>query len=336
MKAILNKSFYLSVISSIRRIKFGIKLFPDYLYDYIKYLKYSATVDTYSTKLRYQGRITAHYHVVEKGLSLKNTRKGFGSGIVAKLVVLLEEYKEKYKADELCQFALNALTSYHQFNLQEGENNQDLQKKLVDIRNFVPTDIISVEEGGVIEFSNEDIYSSAMINFKDFAFSRYSVRQFSSKAVSLNIIEEAVSIAIKTPSVCNRQTWKVHVFSDDILKKRVLSHQNGNRGFGDQSSLVILVTSDLNYFLDRNERNQCFIDGGMFAMSLVYALHSLGLGTCCLNWAVSHEKDIELRRDIVIEDSEVIIMMIAVGHLLENFTVANSPRKTVSDILTVH
>ena len=39
----------------------------------------------------------------------------------------------------------------------------------------------------------------------------------------------------------------------------------------------LLITSRLSYFKSV-ERNQVYIDGGLFAMSLIYALHGLGLG----------------------------------------------------------
>ena len=70
-------------------------------------------------------------------------------------------------------------------------------------------------------------------------------------------------------------------------------------------------------------------------MSLIYALHSLGLGTCCLNWSVTRERDLALRKDAKIDHSESIIMMIAVGNLPDNFSVANSSRKPVEEILVL-
>ncbi|RCJ14711.1 nitroreductase [Nostoc sp. ATCC 43529] len=142
-------------------------------------------------------------------------------------------------------------------------------------------------------------------------------------------------MAQKTPSVCNRQSSKVYVFSSDEDKRKVLSYQSGNRGFGDQASKVLIVVSDLENFTLIGERNQCWIDGGMYAMSLVYALHSLGLATCCLNWSVEHSVDKALKKSTNIKDSESIIMMIAIGHLPEELRVAQSPRKPLQEVLIV-
>ncbi|MDB9430536.1 nitroreductase family protein [Microcystis aeruginosa CS-555/01A07] len=317
-------------------IRFAVSLAANYYYDFKRYFRFSATADPYRTKLRHQGRIIAHYHVIEKGLSLKNPKTGFGVDIINNLLLILKDYQEKYGLDEVGQVALNVLFSYHQFNLDKALDNQGLYKQLIEIEEKAKSkEICNIKDGGVVKVSKEDIKKAANINFRDFVNARYSVRNFDVSEVSLELIKEAISIAIKTPSVCNRQTWKVYVFSEDNIKRKVLSHQNGNRGFGDTASKILIITSDLNYFLGASERNQCFIDGGLFSMSLIYALHSLGIGTCCLNWSVTYQTDQALRCEAGIGDSETIIMMLAVGHLPEQFSVARSSRRKVEEILII-
>jgi nitroreductase len=55
---------------------------------------------------------------------------------------------------------------------------------------------------------------------------------------------------------------------------------------------------------------------------LVYALHSLGLGTCCLNLSVEYKRDQALKQSADIPDTELIMIMIAVGNLPERLKVA--------------
>jgi nitroreductase len=191
-------------------------------------------------------------------------------------------------------------------------------------------------EGGIKKVTREKIWIDSKKDLKPFFASRHSVRNFALKEVDINLIEQAVEMAQRSPSVCNRQSSKVYVFSEEHQKKKVLSCQNGNRGFGDQASNVLIITSDLQNFASVGERNQSWIDGGMYAMSLVYALHSLGLGTCCLNWSVEYQVDQQLRQVAGIGDSEVVIMMVAVGHLPNELMVAQSPRKAVNEILNVN
>jgi nitroreductase len=111
-----------------------------------------------------------------------------------------------------------------------------------------------------------------------------------------------------------------------------LSHQNGNRGFGYRAQGVLVITSDLRAFVNAGERNQCWVDGGLFAMSVVYALHSLGLGCCMLNWSMEAAADRAMRKEMGIPDSEAVITMTAVGHLKERFKVARSHRRPLHEI----
>ena len=49
--------------------------------------------------------------------------------------------------------------------------------------------------------------------------------------------------------------------------------------------MLLIIAMDLKAFVPAHERYQHWIDGGMFSMSIIYALHSLGLSSCCLNWS---------------------------------------------------
>jgi hypothetical protein len=68
-------------------------------------------------------------------------------------------------------------------------------------------------------------------------------------------------------------------------------------------------------------------------MSLVWALHSRGIGSCYLNWSAELEQDLKLRQVADIPDSENIITLLAVGNLPDRFLVAGSPRRDLSDVL---
>jgi nitroreductase len=184
--------------------------------------------------------------------------------------------------------------------------------------------------------SAEEVKQGACRDLDAFFRTRHSIRHFVDAPVPRELVEKAVSMALHTPSVCNRESWRVHVYSDAGSKQAVLRHQNGNRGFGDQAAHVLIVTTDIQSFTSVGERNQAWIDGGMFAMSLIWALHSFGLGTCCLNFCVEKETDAALRVAAGIPESQAVIMMIAVGSLPDEFAVAQSPRKPVGEVIVGH
>lgn len=74
----------------------------------------------------------------------------------------------------------------------------------------------------------------------------------------------------------------------------------------------------------------------MFAMLIIYALHALGIGTCCLNWSTTAAQDRAFRSAVPIPESQVVIMMLALGYLPNQLSVAYSSRKDISDILIAH
>jgi nitroreductase len=125
----------------------------------------------------------------------------------------------------------------------------------------------------------------------------------------------------------------MYLVSDEPLKSRLLSHQNGNRGFGHLVPHVGVITANEACFFDASERHEPYIDGGLFAMSLSLALRAQGVGSCCLNWCVRPKTDRAAHSLLGIARSERIIMLMAIGYPASNTFVPRSPRKSLSDIL---
>lgn len=313
-----------------------LKLILSYKYDLDRFFKWSSVnYKLINTQTKLKSLITMDYHRIEKGLALKEPRAGFGSDVIERLIKFIPEYQEKYGSDATILVTLNCLDAYYRFNLSQGIDNEGLYQKIQVFKENVGKTQAVFFEGGVFDTTKADILQKGKVDLTEFFNSRYSIRHFSEDEVDISLIQQAVKMAQKTPSVCNRQSCKVYVFSDSESKTKVLSYQNGNRGFGEQVSKVLIVTSNLEHFTSIGERNQGWIDGGMFSMSLVYALHSLGLGTCCLNWSVEYKKDKALKQAADIPDTELIMMMIAVGHLPEKLKIAQSPRKPLDEVLIV-
>ena len=80
-------------------------------------------------------------------------------------------------------------------------------------------------------------------------------------------------------------------------------------------------------------RHGARIDGSLFAMTLMYALHDLGLGACPLNTSYTIFEERKLRKEINLSFAEEPIMMIGIGHLKDKFVTANSPKKDIKEIL---
>ncbi|KNH23246.1 hypothetical protein ACU18_00050 [Arthrobacter sp. ZBG10] len=143
-------------------------------------------------------------------------------------------------------------------------------------------------------------------------------------------------LAGHAPSVCNRQSWKTHLYTEQADIEKLLSHQSGNRGFGHTARGLLVVTADARLFSGSGERNQRWVDGGLFAMSIVWAMHGLGINSCMLNWSKGNSASEALRRDSGIAPQEDIIVMIALGYAMPDHRVARSPRRPVTEIFRHH
>ena len=186
------------------------------------------------------------------------------------------------------------------------------------------------------ELSRLEYFGSINKTFPDFAHSRLSVRNYSERDISVDTIQAAVDLARTTPSACNRQTSRVYVFTDKKQIEEILEMQGGNRGFGHLANKLIVITAELGVFADMNERYQAWIDGGMFAMNLLYALHSQEIAACILNCSHTARKDKQMRKVCPVKESEVFIAMISCGHAPEKFKVALSPRNSLDTYLTIN
>ncbi|MEO5893971.1 MAG: nitroreductase family protein [Ferruginibacter sp.] len=304
----------------------------DFLYDYARFMRYSSSVGL-NTKETLQAFIVKEYHAVEKGMALGNPRPGFGEVRIASLLNAIEVHESKYGGDPVLDIAFAGLQEYSGFNERNNISNgvtERIKSKLLHYKQE------SVSVGGTREISKSEITEALDFDFGKFIKSRFSIRDFSEQPVNTADLLAAIDLAKYAPSACNRQAWKVYLIehSNKEFKSKILDIQNGNKGFREQISALLVITGKLSSFGDY-ERNQSFIDGGMFAMSLLLALHSKGLGTCCLNNSFTAAKNKLFCNIMNISEDNVPIMFIAVGHLKNNFKVAMSARKTLDEIVTI-
>lgn len=322
------------ILNPIRRYRNKNRLRKEYEEDYIQFSTYSFVFGKEKTKRHYEAELIFFYHKIEKGLAMPEPKVGFGKKNVEYLVKILKSYIKKYGWDQISATSLSALEEYYVFNKENGNELKRLNKEIVKFKKTMPNHV-ELGIGGTKTVSKADI-DRTLFDFKAFANSRYSIRDFEPGPVNDEIIKEAIEIAQKTPSVCNRHSWKVYSYGKEKDKSEILKYQNGNRGFGHLADKILIVTMDLRDFRGSIERNQAYIDGGMYSMSLIYALHSLGVGTCPLNLSIVNKTEKKLKEVTGIPDSEVFMMMIAVGHIPDKLKVAWSPRRDVDEVLTLN
>lgn len=260
-----------------------------------------------------ESRLTLAYHGIEKGASFPDPKRPYGTSKISEIEELLQIADEvgiPIEGASPAQFAVAALEHYN----ATGE--------ISDV---------------VTPFSDWDGRAYDPEAIVTFVRTRHSVRNYRLDAsVDLGLIRRIVAEASTTPSVCNRRSYRAHYFDDPAQVDAVLALQNGNRGFGHTIPGVFVVTVRRSAFVGAGERNQRWIDGGLFAMSLVWLCHAHGLGTCFLNWSQTNMHTDRLRALTDIPSTEDVITYIAVGHPSPGHRVARSPLRPESDTFVHH
>ena len=329
IKVFIPKKLYEVIIKTRQKNK----LKNEFLIDLEKFRDNSFSFTKEKEKRHLEADLIFFYHKIEKGLALPSPKVAFGKKNIDYLLNAIKKYVKKYGWEEVAVISLNTLFAYYSFNKQQGIDMKELYKEIVKLQSKIPKEMV-IEQGGTKILRNEEIKAN-ILDFERFVNTRYSVRNFSTDPVDLKQIEKAVEIAQKTPSVCNRQPSKVYVYQNKKEQEKILKYQNGNAGFGDTANLILIVTTDLKDFRGIIERNQVYVEGGLYSMSLMYALHAAGLGTCPLNLTMTNEKESQLKNAADIPESEIPIMMIAVGYIPEEIKVAESPRRKAKEVMTV-
>ena len=289
---------------------------------YKRYRSYSFVDCKCDTLVQFESSITRLYHTIEKGLSYSDYRAGFGKANVDKLVLSLEQYVAKGfdTSSFTYETALDCLNKYVAKNKEHGHEDPALNKRIEALPGK------GNRCGGTITTSAPA--EPGKLTYEELVTSRHSIRHYSSDPVSIDLLKEAVALAQYTPSACNRQGWRTRIISDRNVMQKVLANQNGNKGFGQELDKLLCVTADLRSEQRNRELFQAFIDGGMYAESILNALYSKGIGSVPLSASLTPDQEKNVRDILSLDDAEVLILFIGVGNYPgEGFLTTRSERR---------
>ena len=280
-----------------------------------------------------ESRITLHYHSIEKGFLHENFRYRFGKHMVLELIELLKSpmVVENHNRTQIAVGYL-AICKYYQVH----RNNE------IDISDYFKYDDyeyfnnLSTMNFELIKNHNDiSFFEKSQSGFNDFSKSRMSTRSFTGEKVSLETINKVIELAKVAPSVCNRQPVKVYYVEQKVKIDKILDIQKGLKGFSDEISQLFILVSDRNYYYSIGERNQLYIDGGVFLMNLLYALHYYKIGACPAHWGFNYKQDKEIQKELNLSGSEKVICLIPIGIPKEEFKTTLSLRRKNEEILKI-
>ena len=300
-----------------------LNLFRGYYYDFKIFKKFSGTQEN-NTPTKLIGNIIREYHVVEKGLTMPHTRLGFGKDLVLSLCINCEKYLSVFDKED--EQLIHAISVLHEYELLHTVNNFDLDADIITAISKLTNYNIVQHTSFQKEMTKSEYFKEVQSPFSDFSGSRSSLRNFTNEEIPLSKILHALELVRNTPSACNRQSWRTYVFTDKEQINKILEVQGGNRGFGHLTNKLIVIVGEVGLYTGKAERNQVFVDGGMYAMNLLYSLHHNLIGACILNCSNTNEKNYQLRTLCQTKESEAFIAMVACGIPPDSFMIASSLR----------
>lgn len=262
-------------------------------------------------------------HRLEKGLLIKNPKPLWGWEKAYKMDSLLKINRDEFAATTAKSVLSAYLDSKSKSSYQEDRDSYTafIQKtgyQLVPFENI----------GGTIEVKKNDFSSDEFVVIEKMFNTRHSCREFSSQHVKEEDIAHAVNMALRCPSACNRQPFKVYVIDPSKLEQQL----GGSLQY--QGDRTVVITGDVRAF-NANELLDWLISPSIFAGYLTLAFHSLGIGCCVIRKDLVKPSDYNeaVRAVTGMDESERIVLELFIGYYNDDYSAPVSNRKDASDVI---
>lgn len=315
----------------IKKIYYPISSIPIYC----KEFGHTFLLNKIAKQKKLESMILVTVHSLEKGMGIKNTRKGYGQTKARKALSYMEEYLRKGYGDNSFAFleGIKMLEIYIDYNNTVGIELPDISERLAHLKNEKVNQEASLLKCGFSYLAKDELISGDKMDFDSFISCRHSIRDFEDRVVDKELVLSAINMANKAPSACNRQPVKVYCTQTNDQAKLVDELITGTTGFKDDVHNFMIVTADRAAFAGK-EQFQWYVNGGIYLSYLTLALHSLGLGTCIMQWFPFYNTEKKLKQLIGASKSEAIIATVGFGYYKDNNKCICSQRRNVEDTLT--
>lgn len=291
-------------------------------------VKYNGSFDSDNDAVKLENKIRVSVHGIEKGFSYRSPKPAFGIDKILGLLTMLKHYKTLPEASEAFVKDCLSTVKYYIDTYKGNEKIEQIVKRYVVLAESVSGSIEAKDATLNINKSDVDAILNS-INYEAFVASRHSYRFYTNTPVDKELLQKALKIAEHTPTACNRQAQKVYVFTGENKDK--LLNIGPSRGFVTEVDTAILITVDMRAYFSE-EFYQCYVDGGLYAMNLINAIHSTGLGCIPLTasmFAINQRKELSERFNIPLNEAPVIT--IGIGNREESAQVNASYRKSYTE-----
>lgn len=317
----------LKQIAPLRRTIKKIRVFRDYFIDASFFSRFY--MESEMKRGNYNYKLLLLIHSIEKGLCIKGDRP-FGQMKVNTMLDIIE----KYKNVGCFEYRLS-IGTFINWTLYYEEKNWVTDKTYLRVKEFLKKQKFDSHEE-IDSFINvQKPHISPLSSYDEVVSSRHSVREFENTVLDYSDIEYALRKFADSPTACNRQMCKVYFVRNTEGRNLLLKSIMGISGFDKQTVNLFVITYDTSAFDFSGERNQGMFNSGLSVMNFVNALHSIGVGTCIMQWANTHRENKTIKRALGIPQNEVIATIVGAGQYKDVTTVPKSNRRDTKDIFCI-
>lgn len=232
LKATIKQLLPNSWILKRQRMKASIQLRKDVRMDCRRFAKaYAAPACVSQTQM--ESLLIFFVHQIEKGFSFDEYQFGRGKGAlhnIADLSARLKMVDTNWRDNPVYKDAVLALGEYLRRHLA-AEHDVTFMTSLFDAEMLDDIEHASKRDYPSIELSKTDKLDNADVPFRELIERRHAIRSYSEQPVTREELEEAITMSLRTPSVCNRQPARVRIFTDAKQISNALKVQGGFGGY---------------------------------------------------------------------------------------------------------
>jgi len=276
--------------------------------------------------------LVRNIHRIEKGLLMKPRKDVFARDYIVETIDCFENIWKQASEDHLqIKWFHDVLTEYFRTSSQDAFVNKQY------------TRFTKVINGNAVDFQqavnfipyHRQVTDRSQISYEEFyklARQRRSVRWFLNKPVPRNLIELAILAANQSPSACNRQPFSFRIIDDPELVKTAVTLPMGTAGYSHTIPVLIVVVGNLDAYFSERDRHIIYIDGSLASMSLMFALETLGLSSCSINWPDIEEREQRMEDFLKLKKHQRPIMCLGIGYPDPEGMVAYSQKRALSEL----
>lgn len=261
-------------------------------------------------------------HRIEKGMIMPERRSLFALGYIQELTQAFSQAVAANGDPEELAWAHGVLSAY--FSLVDNDPVVQAARDVFEAAGYEPEKV----DSPTTPYFRES-YSEPPVNpdaFLKLARLRRSVRFYEPQPVPRELLDRAVEMAALSPSACNRQPFEFKIFDDPESTKRISALAGGTAGFSHQIPCLIVIVGRLRAYVHARDRHAIYVDGGLAAMSLMFALETLELASCPINWPDVRNQELAMAKALGLSADERVVMLVSVGYAQSDTKIAASKK----------